>query len=85
MTSCPADTPDDLLEFSDLVDCVRREIEKRKAVYPRLVAAKKLSQQRADHEIRLMRHVLAVLMWASDRDGMIDWFSDRAEEDVDAE
>jgi hypothetical protein len=55
---------DEFIDLEDQIDCVRREINKRKEVYPRLVAAKKLSEEKADLEIRLMRAVLATLLGA---------------------
>lgn len=40
-----------------LADCARREVAKRKSVYPRLIAAGKLTQAKADREIELMQAI----------------------------
>jgi len=40
-----------------LADCARREVAKRRSVYPRLVAAGKLAQVRADREIEMMQAI----------------------------
>jgi hypothetical protein len=85
----PVKTEDDLaaddiyefIELDDMVGCVKREVQKRLAVYPKLIAAGKLSQQKADFEIATMRRVLALVMWHRDRDGMVEWFGDRPEEE----
>ena len=68
--------------YDDVIDCVRREIEKRKAVYPKLVTAKKLSQKLANYEIQCMRWALAMLVWQHDRDGWIAWMGDKPKEGV---
>jgi len=44
------------------IDAVAREIRMRESVYPRWVAAKKMSQDKADHEIAAMKAVAATLM-----------------------
>ena len=44
------------------VDCVEREIRKRRQVYPRQVAAGRLTQAKADYEIACMEAVLATLV-----------------------
>jgi hypothetical protein len=72
------------IDIEDQLDCVRREVEKRKEVYPRLVAAGKLSQQKADQEIDLMRAVLVTLLWALDRDGQAWLYGDEPETEVQA-
>ncbi|MCC6232830.1 MAG: hypothetical protein IT580_09320 [Verrucomicrobiales bacterium] len=46
---------------ADLVKCVERELGKRRAVYPRLVAQDKMRQDQADEEIAKMEHVRLVL------------------------
>jgi hypothetical protein len=70
------------IDIEDQLDCVRREIDKRKEVYPRLVAAGKLSQQKADQEIDLMRAVLVTLLWANDRDSQAWIYGDDPENEV---
>ena len=70
------------IDIEDQLDCIRREIEKRKEVYPRLVAAGKLSQQKADQEIDLMRAVLVTLFWANDREGQARIYGDEPEHEV---
>lgn len=42
----------ELLE--ELIDCAKREVKKRYAVYPRLVAAGKMTGEAAEKEQRLM-------------------------------
>lgn len=46
------------------IECVEREIGFRERVYPRLIAAKKMTQPKADHELRAMRAVLNTLIGA---------------------
>lgn len=55
---------DDLLPPTDeeLIACVRREIDMRRRVYPRLVGNRQFTQRKADYEIRLMEAVLARLL-----------------------
>jgi hypothetical protein len=43
------------------IQCVEREIRMRGEVYPRRVAAGRMSQKTADREIMLMQAVLATL------------------------
>lgn len=43
------------------IACVEREIAQRKHVYPRLIAAGKLTQKKADHELACMQAVLETL------------------------
>lgn len=40
---------------------VKREIGLRQSVYPKFVAAKRMSQEKADHELEAMRAVLRTL------------------------
>lgn len=47
--------------LSDQISCIEREIKMREHVYPRRVAEKKMSQAKADHEMRAMRAVLTTL------------------------
>jgi hypothetical protein len=72
------------IDIEDQMACVRREINKRKEVYPRLVAAGKLSQQKADQESDLMRAVLVTLLWANDRDSMAWFFGEEPETEIEA-
>lgn len=44
-----------------LADCVRREVEKRKYVYKRLVGEKKMTQMKADREIEMMQEIVKIL------------------------
>lgn len=46
---------------AEMVACVEREITMRRRVYPRWVADGRLTQVKADHEVRAMRAVLAKL------------------------
>jgi hypothetical protein len=54
----PALTQDDIMR---MVACVEREIEMRKRVYPRWVSDKRMSQSKADEEIRTMVEVLGLV------------------------
>ncbi len=47
--------------IEEQIACVKREISMRERVYPRWVAAAKMSQHRADHELECMRAVLRTL------------------------
>lgn len=44
--------------LSEEIYCVERELKLRERVYPRFVANKRMTQERADREIELMRSVL---------------------------
>lgn len=48
-------------EHVNLIACVEREIRLRERAYPRWVEGGRMSKERADAEIRLMREVLAFL------------------------
>lgn len=50
----------DLLEINiqDEIACVEREIKMRERVYPRWVSEKKMTQEKSDREISLMKVVL---------------------------
>lgn len=43
------------------IKCVERELGMRERVYPRWVQAKKMTQEKADEEIKTMREVLKTL------------------------
>lgn len=43
------------------IQAVKREIGLRQGVYPRFVAAKRMSQEKADHELAAMQAVLRTL------------------------
>ena len=47
-----------------MISCVSREIKKRRAVYPRLVSAGKMSETQMAYEINTMTDVLTVLQGA---------------------
>lgn len=49
------------INISDQIKCVVREIKKREYVYPKQVAAGKMTQQLADTELERMRAVLDTL------------------------
>lgn len=49
------------LPLSDQIACVKREIGLRERVYPRWIEKKRMSQQKADHEMEAMRAVLVSL------------------------
>ena len=50
-----------LVSLDDQIACVTRELEMRRAVYPRLVANKKMRQATAGNEQALMRSILELL------------------------
>ena len=50
-----------VVPVSDQVACVAREIKMRERVYPRWVAAEKMTQAKADAELAAMRAVLETL------------------------
>lgn len=47
--------------IDEQIKCVEREISMRQRVYPRWVANEKMTQAKADYEIRVMKEVLATL------------------------
>jgi hypothetical protein len=51
----------DLLPISkeEKIACLEREITQRRGVYPRLIAAKKMSQEFAAKQIEVMQAILA--------------------------
>lgn len=49
------------MTLEDQIACVKREIAMRESVYPKWVAAKKMSQAKADHELAAMKAVLETL------------------------
>lgn len=48
------------------IKCIEREIGMRERVYPRWVESKKMTQQKADEEIKTMREVLKTLNLVKD-------------------
>lgn len=53
------------------IEEVEREIEKRRQVYPRLVAKREMRQSVADMHIERMIAVLATLRWLQENEGAI--------------
>ena len=49
----------DLFAFTpaELAECARRELAMRRRVYPRWVATKQMTQDKADREIAMMRAI----------------------------
>lgn len=47
--------------MTEMIECIEREIKMREWVYPGRVAAKKMSQKKADTEMAMMRAVLLTL------------------------
>ncbi len=45
----------------DQINCAMREVEKRKAVYPRLIAAGKMTNEKAQAEIECMQSIVETL------------------------
>lgn len=54
-------------DILEQIECVDREIRMRRRVYPRWVETGKMTQAKADHEIRTMEDVLATLMRERDK------------------
>jgi hypothetical protein len=51
-----------IASISDQIQCVEREIAKREVVYPKWVAAHKMTSTRAAYEIAAMRGVRETLL-----------------------
>lgn len=49
------------ITLDDQIKCVGREIGLRRAVYPRFVLSKKLTQDEANHQLACMEAVYATL------------------------
>jgi hypothetical protein len=47
--------------LADMLGCAKRELAMRENVYPRWVAAGKMTQQKADLELRYMRAIVSYL------------------------
>jgi len=50
------------IPLSEMIACVERELELRQQVYPRRVAANKMTKENADKEIARMRAVRGTLL-----------------------
>ncbi len=46
------------IEIEDEIACINREIKYRQRVYPRLIQCSKMTQQKADFEIAVMKQIL---------------------------
>lgn len=55
----------------DKLDCIQREIGKRKHVYPRLVSEGKLSQSKATREIACMEAIAADLAPMAEKERLL--------------
>jgi hypothetical protein len=66
------------ITVDDKLQCILREIAYRKHVYPNLVANKKMSQQKADREIKIME-LIAADYRASARLSQPELFPDQAD------
>jgi hypothetical protein len=49
------------ITIEDQIACVNREISMRKNAYPRFVANKQMTQEKADRELAVMSEVLTTL------------------------
>jgi hypothetical protein len=47
-----------MIDNIDKLHCLERELAMRKAVYPKWVSAKRMKQEKADHEIATMEAIL---------------------------
>jgi hypothetical protein len=54
--------------LDEQIECVERELRYRRHVYPRRVAAKRMTQANADREVEKMEAVLATLREVRDGD-----------------
>jgi hypothetical protein len=54
------------MTVNEQIACVKREIAMRERVYPRWVAAGKMTKAKADHELAAMRAVLDTLIQVPD-------------------
>lgn len=52
----------------ELAECAAREVEKRREVYGRMIAARKMRPLVAQHHIDLMNAIMRVLMKITDED-----------------
>lgn len=59
------------IQVTEQIACVEREIAMRKRVYPRWVADERMTQAKADHEIRAMEAVLETVRAADERERLI--------------
>lgn len=48
----------DIITNADKLACAEREVRKRKSVYPRLIAAERMSAGKAAHEIAAMEAIV---------------------------
>ena len=56
--------PDKVIDYEllgEMIDCVKREVGLRYAVYPKLIASGKMTKEQAEKEKRLMYAVLRCL------------------------
>lgn len=44
--------------LTEKIDCIQREIKFREKVYPRLISAGKMTQEKANREISIMQEIL---------------------------
>ena len=52
---------DNVISTEEKIAALEREIAMRRRVYPNRVAEKKMTQQKADYELRVMEQILADL------------------------
>ena len=50
------------VSLNEMIACVVRELVYRERVYPRQVAAGRMTDRKADHELQCMRAVLTTLL-----------------------
>ena len=48
-------------DLTEMIECVKREVKMRYAVYPRLIASGKMTQEKAEKEQKLMYKVQCFL------------------------
>jgi hypothetical protein len=46
-------------DTAEKIACLRRELEQRRSVYPRLIEKGRMTKQRAEREIEIMQAILA--------------------------
>lgn len=52
-----------MIDDADKLKCAKRELKTRQRVYPKWVAAGRMDQDKADHEIKVMEAIVADYRW----------------------
>lgn len=54
--------------LTEQITCAKRELAMRQGCYPKWVAGKRLTQEKADHEIECMKAIIDTLERVRDQD-----------------